>query len=144
MVHFPFRFESVILWTFCGSQDLLSHIYYLLRINSCQCTSQSIQTTKRFSRCLFENHLNIKNCPMMTYNIYIPSWNTVLMDGNPFQWLAPKATLMRLYNNLSIHFLSELARITQGTLRRFRLIVLDNIKKLKARVTGICFCFNRY
>ena len=55
----------------------------------------------------FENHLNIKNCPMMTHNIYIPRWNRVLIDGNPFKWLAPKATLMTLYNNLSLHFVSR-------------------------------------
>ena len=69
---------------------------------------------------------------MMTHNIYIPidpQLKYSSKNGNPFQWLSPKATLMTRYNNPSIHFLSEIAFITDGTLTRFRFVLLDIVKK---------------
>ena len=62
MVHYPFSFEFVILWTFCGSQDLLSHIYYLPQINSSQCTKliNTNNYSKRFAYYLFRKSLEYK------------------------------------------------------------------------------------
>ena len=55
----------------------------------------------------FENQLNIKNCPMMTHNIYIPRWNTVLIYGNRLSGSLQKLPLWHVITTFLFIFFLE-------------------------------------